>query len=118
MDTTPGSSASCSLTSTGRWADSAESPVCSPNPDLSVAMYVKHEAVLSSQIEGSQSTLEDVLEFEAGKRSEVDLEDVEEVVNYARAMKHGMARLEKDYPAPPRSSHQLHLLTFSILPRT
>lgn len=35
-----------------------------PNPDLFVAMYVRHEAVLSSQIEGTQSTLEDVLEFE------------------------------------------------------
>ena len=36
-----------------------------PNPDLFVAMYVRHEAVLSSQIEGTQSTLEDVLDFEA-----------------------------------------------------
>src|ERR1700722_12509428 len=36
-----------------------------PNPDLFVAMYVRQEAVLSSQIEGTQSTLEDVLEFEA-----------------------------------------------------
>lgn len=35
-----------------------------PNPDLFVAMYVRHEAVLSSQIEGTQSTLEDVLEYE------------------------------------------------------
>src|SRR6266852_208370 len=35
-----------------------------PNPDLFVAMYVRHEAVLSSQIEGTQSTLEDVLQFE------------------------------------------------------
>ena len=41
-----------------------------PNPDLSVAMYVKQEAVFSSQIEGTQSTLEDVLEYEAGPSGE------------------------------------------------
>src|SRR5664279_1835937 len=40
-----------------------------PNPDLFVAMYVRHEAVLSSQIEGTQSTLEDMLAFEADASS-------------------------------------------------
>ena len=65
-----------------------------PNPDLFVAMYVRHEAVLSSQIEGTQSTLEDVLAFEAHAGTAPESpRDVEEVVNYVRAMNHGLARL-------------------------
>jgi len=65
-----------------------------PNPNLFVAMYVRHEAVLSSQIEGTQSTLEDVLtyEIEGGRRV---AGDVEEVVNYVRAMNHGLSRLSE-----------------------
>jgi len=55
-----------------------------PNPDLFVAMYVRHEAVLSSQIEGTQSTLEDVLAFEADALQSDTPKDVEEVVNYVR----------------------------------
>ncbi len=64
-----------------------------PNPDLFVAMYVRHEAVLSSQIEGTQSTLEDVLAFEADALRDDTPRDVEEVVNYVRAMNHGLHRL-------------------------
>ncbi|MBA2723201.1 MAG: Fic family protein, partial [Methylibium sp.] len=50
-----------------------------PNPDLFVAMYVRHEAVLSSQIEGTQSTLEDVLAYEADALRDDTPKDVEEV---------------------------------------
>lgn len=64
-----------------------------PNPDLFVAMYVRHEAVLSSQIEGTQSTLEDVLEYEEDPSVDDQPRDVEEVVNYVAAMQHGLARL-------------------------
>ena len=64
-----------------------------PNPDLFVAMYVRQEAVLSSQIEGTQSTLDDVLAFELDERAREVPKDVEEVVNYVRAMNHGLARL-------------------------
>jgi Fic family protein len=53
-----------------------------PNPDLFVAMYVRQEAVLSSQIEGTQASLTDVLQFEAGEREDTKLRDVQEVVNY------------------------------------
>jgi len=64
-----------------------------PNPDLFVAMYVRREAVLSSRIEGTQSSLDDVLAFELDPRgAEVPL-DVEEVVNYVRAMNYGLERL-------------------------
>lgn len=64
-----------------------------PNPDLFVAMYVRREAVLSSQIEGTQSTLEDVLAFELDPRQRRVPRDVEEVVNYVRAMNYGLERL-------------------------
>lgn len=64
-----------------------------PNPDLFVAMYVRHEAVLSSQIEGTQSTLEDVLAFEANATHNHLPRDVDEVVNYVRAMNFGLERL-------------------------
>jgi len=50
-----------------------------PNPDLFVAMYVRQEAVLSSQIEGTQSTLEDVLQFEIDETANHLPKDVEEV---------------------------------------
>ena len=66
-----------------------------PNPDLFVAMYVKQEAVFSSQIEGTQSTLEDVLEYEAGSGKEQRPRDVEEVVNYVAAMNMGLERLKE-----------------------
>lgn len=65
-----------------------------PNPDLFVAMYVRHEAVLSSQIEGTQSTLEDVLEYEIDSRPDAKPKDVEEVVNYVGAMNYGLERLQ------------------------
>ena len=68
-----------------------------PNPDLFVAMFVRQEAVLSSQIEGTQSTLDDVLQFELNEEG-VDLpKDVGEVVNYVNAMNYGLERL-KDLP--------------------
>jgi Fic family protein len=64
-----------------------------PNPDLFVAMYVRQEAVLSSQIEGTQSSLEDVLQFEIDARGRDIPKDVAEVVNYVRAMNYGLERL-------------------------
>jgi Fic family protein len=78
-----------------------------PNPDLFVAMYVRHEAVLSSQIEGTQSTLEDVLAFEADALRDDTPRDVEEVVNYVRAMNHGLARLQ-ELPLSLRLLREIH----------
>lgn len=66
-----------------------------PNPDLFVAMYVRQEAVLSSQIEGTQSTLEDILEFEIDARGQERPKDVQEVVNYVRALRYGLDRLQE-----------------------
>jgi Fic family protein len=66
-----------------------------PNPDLFVFMYVRKEAVLSSQIEGTQSSLQDLLAAEADLfGDESRPKDVDEVVNYVRAMNYGLKRLE------------------------
>lgn len=79
-----------------------------PNPDLFVAMYVRQEAVLSSQIEGTQSTLEDVLQFEIDVHSQVrSSKDVAEVVNYVNAMNHGIDRLA-DFPLSLRLIREIH----------
>jgi Fic family protein len=66
-----------------------------PDPDFFVAMYVRREAVLSSQIEGTQSTLEDLLEVELEPALQRGASDVGEIVNYVGAMKHGLARLDE-----------------------
>jgi Fic family protein len=78
-----------------------------PNPDLFVAMYVRHEAVLSSQIEGTQSTLEDVLEYELDASGATRPKDVEEVVNYVAAMNHGLRRLA-ELPLSLRLLKEIH----------
>jgi Fic family protein len=78
-----------------------------PNPDLFVAMYVRQEAVLSSQIEGTQSTLEDILQFEVDDKSNDLPKDVEEVVNYVRAMNYGLKRLES-LPLSLRLIREIH----------
>ncbi len=64
-----------------------------PNPDLFVAMYVRREAVLSSQIEGTQSTLEDLLAVELEPQIQDLARDVDEIVNYVAAMNYGLERL-------------------------
>ncbi|MDY7079586.1 MAG: Fic family protein [Chloroflexota bacterium] len=79
-----------------------------PNPNLFVAMYVRHEAVLSSQIENTQSTLEDLLQFEAERKIQGHRpKDVEEVVNYVAAMNHGMQRLG-ELPLSLRLLREIH----------
>jgi cell filamentation protein, protein adenylyltransferase len=78
-----------------------------PNPDLFVGMYVRQEAVLSSQIEGTQSTLEDVLQFEIDAGSQNLPKDVAEVVNYVRAMKFGLERLDT-LPLSLRLIREIH----------
>jgi Fic family protein len=70
-------------------------------------MYVRQEAVLSSQIEGTQSTLEDVLQFEADARGQELPKDVEEVVNYVRSINYGLARL-MELPLSLRLIREIH----------
>lgn len=78
-----------------------------PNPDLFVFMYVRKEAVLSSQIEGTQSSLQDLLAAEANLFDETLPRDVDEVVNYVRAMKRGLARLD-ELPVSVRLIREIH----------
>jgi Fic family protein len=79
-----------------------------PDADLFVGMYVRREAVLSSQIEGSQTTLEDLLAFELDAQGRERPRDVDEVVNYVRAMNHGLARLQS-LPLSLRLIREVHL---------
>lgn len=78
-----------------------------PNPDLFVFMYVRKEAVLSSQIEGTQSSLNDLLAAEASILTAESPKDVDEVINYVHAMKHGLARLA-ELPLSIRLIREIH----------
>jgi cell filamentation protein, protein adenylyltransferase len=78
-----------------------------PDPDFFVSMYVRREAVLSSQIEGTQSTLEDLLELELESERRDPLSDAFEIVNYVRAMNFGLARIET-LPLSLRLVREIH----------
>lgn len=78
-----------------------------PNPDLFVFMYVRKEAVFSSQIEGTQSSLQDLLAAEAQLFDQNLPRDVDEVINYVRAMSHGLARLPT-LPVSVRLIREIH----------
>ena len=78
-----------------------------PNPDLFVAMYVRREAVLSSQIEGTQSSLDDLLAFELDSTRTRPFQDVFEVVNHVAAMNYGLERLET-LPLSLRLIREIH----------
>jgi Fic family protein len=78
-----------------------------PDPDFFVLMYVRKEAVLSSQIEGTQSSLDDVLAAEAQVLDPDRPKDVAEVLNYVSAMRLGLQRL-KDLPVSVRLLREIH----------
>src|SRR5436309_222851 len=78
-----------------------------PNPDLFVFMCVRKEAVLSSQIEGTQSSLQDLLAAEASILGPERSRDVEEVLNHVKAMNHGLARLA-ELPVCVRLIREIH----------
>ena len=78
-----------------------------PNPDLFVFMYVRKEAVLSSQIEGTQSSLQDLLEAEAKILTPNRPKDVDEVVNYVSAMNLGL-KLIQSVPVSVDVIRQIH----------
>jgi Fic family protein len=77
-----------------------------PNPDLFVAMYVKKEAVLSSQIEGTQASLIDILEGDEDSHENKE-KSVEEVVNYVNSMNYGIERLQ-ELPLCLRLIREIH----------
>lgn len=78
-----------------------------PNLDLFVFMYVRREAALSSQIEGTQASLIDLLEFEAQAAEPERPVDVEEIANYVSAMNYGLARLA-ELPVSLRLIREIH----------
>ncbi|MGP0007339.1 MAG: Fic family protein [Methylocella sp.] len=79
-----------------------------PNLPHFIYMYVRKEAVLSSQIEGTQSSLSDLLLFENAETPGVPLHDVQEVSNYVAAIEHGQRRLREGFPLSLRLIRELH----------
>lgn len=79
-----------------------------PDPQLFLYMYVRKEAVLSSMIEGTQSSLSDLLLFESEEAPGVPTADVVEVSNYVAAMEHGLARLRGGFPLSLRLITEIH----------
>ncbi|WFF81746.1 Fic family protein [Delftia tsuruhatensis] len=78
-----------------------------PRQELFLYMYVRKEAVLSSQIEGTQSTLSDLLRFEAEAQAGQPIDDIREVSNYVHAMMYGLERL-RDLPLSLRLIREMH----------
>lgn len=81
-----------------------------PEPDLFLYAYVRREAVLSSQIEGTQSSLAQLLLFELEEAPGVPLDDVVEVSNYVAALDHGLKRLQEGFPLSNRLIREMHAI--------
>lgn len=79
-----------------------------PDSSLFLYFYIRKEAVLSSQIEGTQSSLSDLLLFESNEAPGVPLDDVVEVSNYVAAINHGLKRLQKGFPISLRLVKEIH----------
>jgi len=79
-----------------------------PDTRVFLYMYVRKEAVLSSQIEGTQSSLSDLLLFEIKEAPGVPLNDVVEVSNYVAALEHGLSRCKEGFPLSNRLIREIH----------
>ena len=79
-----------------------------PDPELFLYSYVRKEAVVSSQIEGTQSSLSDLLLFEIAAAPGVPFDDVVEVSNYVAALEHGLARIKAGLPLSNRLIREVH----------
>ncbi len=84
-----------------------------PDPDLFLYAYVRREAVLSSQIEGTRSSVSDLLLFELEELPGVPFNDVVEVSNYVAALEHGLARLAGGFPLCNRLLREIHGILLS-----
>jgi Fic family protein len=78
------------------------------DPDRLLYMYVRKEAVLSSQIEGTQSTLAELLTFENDEAPGQPVEDVQEVSRYVRALRYGVEQIAAGMPVSPRLIRETH----------
>ena len=79
-----------------------------PEPTLFIYAYVRKEAVLSSQIEGTQSSFSDLVMFESDEVPGVPIDDVVEVSNYVAALDHGLGRLRGGFPLSNRLIREIH----------
>ena len=79
-----------------------------PDTSLFLYSYVRKEALLSSQIEGTQSSLSDLLLFELGEAPGVPLDDVAEVSSHVAALNHGLERLRGGFPLSNRLLREIH----------
>ena len=84
-----------------------------PNPHLFLYSYLRKEAVLSSQIEGTQLSLSDLLRFELKEMPGIPRGDVEEYSCYIRALEHGLQRLEEGFPLCNRLLCEMHSILLS-----
>ena len=84
-----------------------------PDTSMFLYTYVRKEAVLSSQIEGTQSSLSDLLLFELEEAPGVPIDDVVEVSNYVAAMEHGLRRLREGFPLSNRLIREIHGILLS-----
>lgn len=84
-----------------------------PETPIFLYAYVRKEAVLSSQIEGTQSTLSDLLLYESKEVPGVPLDDVEEVSTYVAAMSHGLRRMRGGFPLSLRLIREIHNILLS-----
>lgn len=78
------------------------------HPEMLISFYIRKEAVLSSQIEGTQSTLTELLLFELAP--ETGSEDTVEVSNYVQAMRHGLERIRTGFPFSLRLIREMHAI--------
>ena len=81
-----------------------------PDTKFFLYLYVRKEALLSSQIEGTQSSFSDLLLFENDAEPSVPIDDVEEVSNYVAAMQHGLRRIAGGFPLSLRLIRQIHAI--------
>ena len=79
-----------------------------PDKALFLYAFVRKEALVSSQIEGTQSSLSDLLLFEADELPGVPLDDVQEVSSYVAALDHGLSRLREGFPLSSRLLREIH----------
>ena len=84
-----------------------------PDTPLFVYMYVRKEAVLSSQIEGTQSSLSDLLLYENESAPGAPMDDVEEVSTYVAALNHGLKRIAGGFPLSMRLLREMHEILLS-----
>ena len=110
-----GNSDSLAQTYFARLPKTHDQGLTSAFPDLKLFLYsyVRKEAVLSSQIEGTQSSLSDLIFYENAETPGVPLDDVQEVSNCVAALNHGLKRLRGGFPLSLRLMREIHEVLLS-----